>query len=238
MNIIAIIPARSGSKSILNKNIKIYNKKPLLVHSIDIAKKSDHITDIYVSTDCENYQQVAIDAGASVPFLRPSVISCDLSPDIDFMKHFLDWYFTNKKTYPDIIVQLRPTYPNRKTKILDNAIKTFIDNYNDYDSLRSVIKIEKSVFKMYTINDTKLIPTIKKYGSIVEPHNQCRQLLPDTYLHNGYIDIIKSSTILNKKSMTGDNILPFVMNESDIHDIDTDSQWELSEMNICTGLFT
>lgn len=232
MNIIAIIPARSGSKSIINKNIKIYNNKPLMVHSIDLAKKSDYIKNIYVSTDSKKYKNIALKAGAEVPFLRPSNISSDLSPDIDFMKHFLDWYYVTKKTYPDIIVQLRPTYPNRTKKILDKAIKNFIDNYKEYDSLRSVIKIEKSVFKMYTINNMKLIPTISKYRNIVEPHNQCRQLLPDTYLHNGYIDIIKSSTIINKNSMTGNYILPFVMNENEIHDIDTEEQWKISENDI------
>ena len=234
MNIIALIPARSGSKSITDKNIRLYNKKPLLVHSIEVAEKSEYINEIYVSTDSEKYREIAINAGAKAPFLRPPEISSDLSPDFDFIKHFLDWYFDNKKKYPDIIVQLRPTYPNRNKKIMDNAIKQFLNNYKDYDSLRSVIKIEKSSFKMYTINNMNLIPTVKKYGNIIEPYNQCRQLLPDTYLHNGYIDIIKSSTIINKNTITGDMIYPYIMSEKEIHDIDTEDQWKLSESNVIT----
>jgi CMP-N,N'-diacetyllegionaminic acid synthase len=231
MKIIAIIPARSGSKGIPDKNIKLYKEKPLLAHSILQALQSKHITEVYVSTDSQQYKDIALEYGALVPFLRPSEFSDDLSPDIDLFKHFLEYYQeNNNKLYPDIIVQLRPTYPNRTVELLDNCIETFINNYNCYDSLRTVIPLNKSPYKMYYIDpQNMLIPYLLTYKDIIEPYNQARQLLPQTYLHNGCIDIIKSHTIINKNLLSGNNIYPFVMDENENNDIDTEEDLINSE---------
>ena len=91
---------------------------------------------------------------------------------------------------PDFIVQLRPTYPTRKVEILDKTIELFIENRDKYDSLRTIIPFDKSPFKMYRIIDKDLVPLFKEVNGIEEPYNQCRQNLPNTYLHNGYIDIL------------------------------------------------
>jgi CMP-N,N'-diacetyllegionaminic acid synthase len=231
MKIIAIIPARSGSKGIPDKNIKLYKEKPLLAHSILQALQSKHITEVYVSTDSIQYKEIALQYGALVPFLRPSEFSDDLSPDIDLFKHFLEYYQeNNNETYPDIIVQLRPTYPNRTVELLDNCIETFINNYDSYDSLRTVIPLNKSPYKMYYIGEQNLlIPYLLTYKDIIEPYNQARQLLPQTYLHNGCIDIIKSHTIINKNLLSGNNIYPFVMDENENNDIDTEEDLINSE---------
>lgn len=228
MKIIAIIPARSGSKGIPDKNIKIYKSLPLIAHSIKLAINCQLINEIIVSTDSEKYKKIAEKYGAKVPYIRPDNISDDLSTDYDFIKYHIDWCIEYKKKIPDIIVQLRPTYPNRKLSILSEAIKIFINNYNNYDSLRSVIKFEKSPFKMYTINNKILKPLFNNIGNIIEPYNQCRQALPDCYLHNGCIDIIKTSVILIKKSITGDKIYPYIMPENETHDIDTINDWNKS----------
>ena len=231
MNIIAIIPARSGSKGIIDKNIKIYKKYPLIYHSINIAKKCKYINEIIVSTDSEEYKQIAEKYGAIVPYIRPKSISDDLSTDYEFVKYHLDWCKLNNKKIPDLLVQLRPTYPNRNISHLNNSIEIMIKNYNDYDSLRSVIKFEKSPFKMYLINENTLEPLFNEINNIREPYNKCRQILPQTYLHNGYIDIIKSSTIINKKTITGDKIYPYLMDTKEDCDIDTNDDWEKSLIN-------
>jgi CMP-N-acetylneuraminic acid synthetase len=214
--IVALIPARSGSKGIKDKNIKLYNGIPLLVHSINIAKKSKYINDIYVSTDSVTYQDIAIQYGASVTSLRPFDISDDLSPDIDTFKFFIN----DVNKVPEIIVQLRPTYPNRNIELLDNCIEKFIEIYEEYDSLRTVIHLKKTPYKMYYIKDNILIPYFTKYNNLIEPFNQARQYFPETYLHNGCIDIIKSSVILDKNLLSGEKIYPFIMNENEDNDID------------------
>ena len=221
--IVAFIPARSGSKGIPNKNIQLYKDEPLIVHSIKLAKKNDYIHEVYVSTDSPQYKEIAIKYGANVPFLRPKEISDDLSPDIDCFKHFLEWYFKEYHFYPDILIHLRPTYPNRTTKLLNDCILTFIDNYNEYDSLRTVIPIDKTPVKMYFIEDKKLIPYFPNFNAIVEPYNQARQLFAQSYLHNGCIDIIKTSTIINDNLLSGKNIYPYIMDKDEDCDIDTEA---------------
>jgi len=216
LNIVALIPARSGSKGIIDKNIKNYKGIPLLAHSINIALKSEYIKDVYVSSDSIEYNNIAIHYGAKVTPLRPATISNDLSPDIDTFEHFLE----NSLETPDIIIHLRPTYPNRRLELLNNTIETFLKNYDNYDSLRTVVLIKKTPYKMYYIDNNNLVPFIKNHSSFIEPYNQPRQNFPETYLHNGCIDIIKSSVILNDHLLSGNKILPYIMNEDEINDID------------------
>lgn len=213
----AVIPARSGSKGIPNKNIKDYCGKPLLAHSIDHAIQcKPHIDRVIVSTDSEEYAEIARQYGAEVPFLRPSEISGDLSTDYEFIKHYLDYI----DEIPDLIVQLRPTYPNRKPDVIIDAISRMANN-RSADSLRSVVKMEKSPYKMYRQSGDRLLPLFYEWDGLMEPYNSARQLLPDTYLHNGYIDIIRSDCVLKKGSISGDYIIPFEMDSEETDDIDT-----------------
>lgn len=221
LNIIALIPARSGSKGIINKNIKLYKGIPLLAHSIKIAKECSYISDVYLSTDSEEYQKIGLEYGSSVMPLRPETISDDLSPDIDCFNHLLTWMKDNNMIIPDIIVHLRPTYPNRSINLLNNCIETFLKNYNNYNSLRTVIPFKKTPYKMYYIDENNnLTPYIKTHKLFKEPYNQARQNFPDTYIHNGCIDIVNTNIILNDNLLSGEKILPFIMGEYDSNDID------------------
>jgi len=232
MIILCLIPARSGSKGIIDKNIKLLNNKPLLCHSIDQAKESKYYKSkqmrIVVTTDSDKYANIAKEYGAEVPILRPSEISQDLSTDLEFMKHMSTYLKENENYNPDIIIQLRPTQPIRKIDDIDKCLDIFIDNYNNYDSLRTVVPFDKSPFKMYEVKQNLLVPLFKTLQvneiNIVEPYNQCRQLLPQTYLHNGYIDILKPSLLLEDK-ISGDKIYPYIMSKEDTIDIDTLEDW-------------
>lgn len=217
INIIALIPARSGSKGIINKNIQLYKGNPLFTYSIKIALESKYIKSVYVSTDSEEYQKIALNYGAKITPLRPKEISDDLSPDIDTFYHFLNTVDENV----DLIVHLRPTYPNRSLYLLDNCIKKFLENYDLYDSLRTVVKINKLPYKMYHIINNNLTPIIKEYNGLCEPFNHARQNFPDTYLHNGCIDIVKASLIYEKGLLSGHQIYPYIMEDHEIDDIDT-----------------
>ena len=223
--IVAIIPARSGSKRIPFKNIKKYAGYPLIYWSIQLAKSSPYIDDVVVSTDCEDIANISKQYGASVPFIRPKHISGDLSTDYEFMEHFIK----NTHNIPNIIVHLRPTYPNRQLDILNDCITKFIDVINEFDSLRTVCTVDKPPFKMYSIENNQLIPLFSSINSINEPYNMPAQLLPISYWHNGYIDIIKVETILDQKSMSGTKIYPYIMDKKEIDDIDTIEEWDASE---------
>jgi N-acylneuraminate cytidylyltransferase len=232
MHIVALIPARSGSKGIIHKNIKLYKNKPLIAHSIEIALQSKYINDVYLSTDSNEYANIGIEYGAKI-IIRPPEISHDFSPDIDVFKHFLQNIDESYTKIPDIIIHLRPTYPNRSLDLLNKSIEIFIKNYNDYDSLRSVIKIDKTPYKMYFIdnnnNNNNLIPFIKEHPVLQEPYNQARQNFPETYLHNGCIDIIKTSCIIQNNLLSGHKIYPFIMEPSESNDIDTIQDFIISE---------
>ena len=232
MKILCIIPARCGSKGIKHKNIKLFRDKPLLSWSIEQAKQCDYKMRIIVSTDSSEYKKIALKHGAEVPFLRPSAISQDKSTDIEFIKHAINFFQENENYNPDLILQLRPTQPLRKVDDINKCLKIFIENFQKYDSLRSVVEFEKSPFKMYTINEnqTNLLPLFDKVGDIDEPFNQCRQFLPKTYLHNGYIDIIKTS-ILKDNTISGKNIYPYIMDKNDTIDIDNLNDWKKAEFN-------
>lgn len=233
--LLCIIPARSGSKGIPDKNIRLFKEHPLMCWSIIQMQKSRFInqTRIVVSTDSKKYQEIAKQYGAETPFLRPAEISGDHSTDLEFMKHCLQWFQDNEPDYsPDVIVQLRPTQPMRKVEDLDKTIQLFLDNYDNYDSLRTVVPLEKSPFKMYTLNDEKTVlqPLFKEVNGLEEPYNQCRQVLPQAYLHNGYIDILKTELVFQDK-LSGERIFPYVMSPEDTIDIDTEEDWKRGELS-------
>ena len=229
MNILCIIPARSGSKGIKDKNIKNLSGKPLIAWSIEQALQSKYKMKILVSTDSEKYQKIAIEYGAEAPFLRPTDISQDLSTDLELVEHCLGYLEENENYHPDFIVQLRPTYPTRKVEILDETIKIFIEKRSQgFDSLRTIIPFDKSPFKMYTMNGTNLEPLFRNLGDLKEPYNQCRQNLPQAYLHNGYIDIFNTDIVKYDK-ISGDNIYGYVMTKNEYHDIDSIEDFEIVE---------
>jgi CMP-N-acetylneuraminic acid synthetase len=224
----ALIPARSGSKGIRKKNIKIYKNYPLIAYTIQSAINTELIDRVVVSTDSKEIQEIAIKYGAEAPFLRPSVISGDLSPDIECFKQYISWLRLVKEEVPDIIVHLRPTYPERDANLITDCLETFLEVCDDFTSLRTVVPINKSVFKMYLCNNNTLYPMFGEYNGIKEPHNQVRQILPKTYLHNGCVDIINTQTIINN-SMTGNKIFAYIMPKEEVYDIDTEEDWKRSE---------
>ena len=216
MNIVAIIPARAGSKGIKDKNIINYKGKPLIYHSIKTALKSRLIDKVIVSTDSKKYQNLSIKFGALAPFLRPKKYSKDNSLDRDFILH-VSKFLISKKYYPDLIILLRPTSPNRAVQIVDKGIKLFIKNYKKYDSMRSVSEFNQPPQKFFMIKNKSLKGFFDE-SLKGEYHALPRQKYPRTYLPNGYIDILKPAFFLNNKNKLYGKIYPFLTNE--ILDID------------------
>lgn len=224
MNVVALIPARSGSKGVVDKNIKKLNEKPLIKYSIDDALKCKNISDVFISTDSENYADLAIKSGAKAPFLRPKEISGDTATDFECFQHFIDFFKKNSVTIPDLIVHLRPTTPIRDSKIIDDAIQTFIDNIKDYTSLRSVHQMAESAFKYCTIKNGKL-HSIGNDSFEMDASNNARQSFPETYIPNGYVDIISTKFLLSNSLLHGNKVYPFITKVS--YEIDTEEDFNL-----------
>lgn len=223
--ILAIIPARKGSKGIFNKNILPFKGKPLLCHSIDHAKQSNLINRCIVVTDSEEYAEISKKCGAEVPFMEPDEIAQDLSTDLDVFKYSLLWLKQKENYVPDFVVHLRPTSPVRDPKIIDMMITALIEN-PEADSIRSVILSKQNPYKMWKI-DTKegYLKQLLSYENVKEPYNSPRQILPETYWQNACIDVAKTATILGKNSMTGGKILPFIMESH--YDLDIDNSEDI-----------
>ena len=195
-------------------------------HALD--SKYRKLMRIVVSTDSPEYAKIARECGGETPFLRPAAISEDASTDYECFDHALKALRQLDGYVPDVVVQLRPTQPCRTTQLLDDCLDVFLQSRDRYSSLRTVVPLTKSPFKMYTIADDTLVPVCSEINGLSEPYNLGRQQLPQAYLHNGYVDIINTPTLL-QGSMTGERILPYVMTETDTVDIDTKEDLASSE---------
>lgn len=218
MNILALIPARSGSKSVAHKNIRPLLGKPLMAYSIEHALACMHVNRVIVSTDSEQYAEIARQYGAEAPFLRPAGISGDRSNDLEVFVQALDWFEKNESYVPDICVQLRPTHPIRKPEDTDRMIEMLISDPNA-DSVRSLIMNRNVIpYKMWIKKEGNLIEPLLILEGIKEPYNSPRQTLPVTWFQNASVDVIRTECILKKGSLSGDKVLGYEMDGE--YDID------------------
>jgi CMP-N,N'-diacetyllegionaminic acid synthase len=202
----AIIPARSGSKGVPDKNIKMLAGHPLIAYSIQAAKKTPSIARVIVSTDSNEYAKIAENYGAEIPFIRPAQISGDKSTDIEFFKHLIGWFRQKKIYIPEYFVHLRPTTPLREPYIIKNAINSFIGS--DYSALRSVHQMSDTSYKTFEVNDNKL-KLLCDGGFNIESTTLPRQSFPTTYNPNGYVDIVRTGNI-DQDVLHGDCVRAFI----------------------------
>ncbi len=224
MNILAIIPARSGSKSVPHKNIRLINGKPMLGYSIEHAKESKYINRIILSTDSEAYANLGKEYGAEVPFIRPLQYATDTALDIDVFYHCLNYLKKCEGYHADIVVQLRPTYPIRNVEDIDAMIEILLKDPS-YDSVRSIAPAKEIPYKMWFKDDNDEIAPIMT--DIPECYNMPRQQLPRVYYQNACIDVVKGEVILNQKSMSGNKICGYEMRKN--FDIDTEEEFKAAE---------
>ncbi|MCZ2121094.1 MAG: acylneuraminate cytidylyltransferase [Anaerolineales bacterium] len=234
--ILALIPARGGSKGIPRKNIRSFAGYPLIAWSIAAAKQSALTTRVIVSTDDAEIAEVANQYGAETPFLRPAEFAQDKTTDLPVFEHALKWLEEVEGYRPDVVIQLRPTSPFRPAGMIDDAIR-ILQNHPDADCVRGVVVAGQNPFKMWRFNgeDKPLNPLLTVDG-IKEPYNAPRQILPPVYWQTGHIDVIRTATISQKKSLTGDVIYPLVIDSKYTVDIDTLADWAKYEAVIYSGL--
>ncbi len=228
MLIYSLIPARGGSKAVPHKNIRLLCGKPLITHSIETSLKSPSVQRTFVSTDSEAIAEIARNAGAEVPFLRPAHLAQDDTRDLPVFLHFLDWLEQNHIPLPDAIFQFRPTSPARSAGKIEEAVELLKKN-PDADSVRGVTEPAQNPYKMWTIDENGLMRPLLNIPGIAEPFNEPRQSLPKVYWQVGYLDLIRTRTILEKKSLTGTRILPLKIEGKDSIDIDDEFSFQLAE---------
>ncbi len=224
--VLAVIPARGGSKGLPRKNIRDFLGLPLICWSIEAAWAASSICRVIVSTDDEEITEIARRAGAEVPFLRPASLAEDLTPDLPVFQHVLGWLADHEGYRPDIVVHLRPTSPVRPQGLIDEGVKRLLDHPNA-DSLRVVCEPANNPYKMWRIEDGLLIPLID--SGLEEQYNRPRQELPTAYWQIGVLDVIRTETITVQRSMSGRVILPLVVDQSLAADIDDQRSLDRAE---------
>jgi CMP-N-acetylneuraminic acid synthetase len=216
MSVLAIVPARSGSKGIPDKNVVSFRGKPLLVHSVQQALAARNVERVLVSTDSPRYREIALAAGAEAPFLRPEAFASDHATDLEVFIHALDWLDTHEGWRPEICVHLRPTFPTRSVEDVEKAVDLLLGDPTA-DSVRSVTLAPQTPYKMWRLDgEGTLHPLLE--SPLRDPWNLPRQTLPEVYLQNAAIDVVRSRVIRDQVSMTGRRILAYVMR--DARDID------------------
>ena len=233
--VLAIIPARGNSKSIPRKNICEFAGHPLIAFSIAAARQAKSVTRVIVSTDDPEIAEVSRFYGAEVPFLRPAKIAEDATLDLPVFEHALRWLVKNENYSPDIVIQLRPTSPIRPVGMVDEAVELLL-NHPEADSVRGVIPSSQNPFKMWEIDRAGVMHPLLKMKAIKEPYNAPRQDLPPTYWQTGHIDAIRPRAIFEKGSMSGDIVLPLLVDPIYTVDIDTLLDWQRAESTVLEGL--
>jgi len=227
-DVVAVIPARSGSKGVVDKNINLLAGQPLIVYSIAAARLASSIDRIIVSTDSEEYADIAREYGAEVPFLRPDEISSDTSTDYDFVRHLLVWMKENEGYEPKYLVHLRPTTPLREPRYIDAAIEQMKKDHSA-TALRSVQEMSESAYKSFEI-ERDYLKSIGSSSFDLEASNAPRQQFKKTYQANGYVDIIRTLYVMKNNKLHGDRVIAFITPR--VVEIDTVDDFDYLEYQV------
>ncbi len=229
-NILGVVGARSGSKSIPHKNIRPLMGKPLMSWIIEAARRSPLVSRVVLSTDSPEYQEVGRRFGAEAPFLRPAELASDTASDIDYLAHAVQWLEQNENWKPDIILRLPPTTPLCKTETIDACIQLLLDDPTA-TSARAIAPAPKHPYKLWKIKGDEILPFIpKEVTGFTEPSNMARQFYkPAAYAH---IDVIavRHNTLMKEKLLTGTRTRYHMLDKKDAIDIDTENDFLLAEI--------
>ena len=230
MRVLGVVPARSGSKGLPNKNIMSLNGKPLIEWAVNVGISSPSIDDVYISTDSKAYEDIALSAGAKSAGLRSESLSSDTAKTADVVKDLLMKLSESGRNY-DLVVLLQPTSPIRSVSEIENAIEQ-INTSKEAKSLVSVSKFEEPhPYKLKSINaNGHLEPFIEGASSEV-----ARQQLPEVYNLTGAIYIVRVQSLLAEKKFLIEPTIPFVT-DSRVN-IDTQEDFDYLSYLITTGKF-
>ena len=225
--IVALIPARAGSKRVPDKNIRRLAGHPLIAYSIAAALQSKIFKAVIVSTDSDRYADIARHYGAEVPFLRPAEIAGDTSPDIDWVAYTLDRLRKDGQEF-DCFSILRPTSPFRLPGTIQRAWDEFLAQ-EGVDSLRAVEKCQQHPGKMWIVRGNRMMPLLSM-GPAEQPwHSSQYPSLPEVYVQNASLEIAKTCVVFKEKTIAGNVLMPFFTKDYEGFDVNSDYDWNLAE---------
>lgn len=225
--ILAIIPARGGSKKIPRKNIRLLAGKPLIAWTIELALKSKCISRVLVSTEDAEIADISKKYDAEVPFLRPTELANDEISDLPVCQHALTWLAEHETYHPETIVWLRPTCPLRRIQDIDSAVNKL--NTSGADCVRSVSIVKEHPYWMKLLEQDRLKPLIE--GKDETTYYQ-RQLLPPVYHLNGVVDVVRAENVIEQGRLFAGDMRAYVMPPEFSLDIDTERDFMLAEVII------
>jgi N-acylneuraminate cytidylyltransferase len=230
MEVLAIIPARGGSKKIPRKNIRDLAGKPMLAWSCEAARASRRVTRLVCSTDDPEIADAARAWGAEIPCLRPAEFASDRATDYPVFAHMLAHLREHEGYRPDLVVQLRPTAPLRRAEHIDAAVE-LLTAHPEADCVRTVTVATQHPHKMWRFAaDGVMLPFVEGLTMRDEAFNQPRQALPPAFIQNGSVDVIRATCIEGKQSLTGDVVVGLVMDELDSVNVDQEEDFLLAEL--------
>ncbi len=207
-SVVALIPARAGSKGVPNKNVRILSGRPLLAWTIAASRRAARVSRVIVSTDSPEYAALSVVEGAEAPFLRPHAISGDRATDYEFIVHALDWLAARGEE-PDYLVHMRPTTPLRDPRLVDAAVQAFLGTPRA-TALRSVHEMSESAYKTFEIGPGGRLKRVGSDSTALDGANNPRQQYPRTYSANGYVDVLSTAFIRRTGMIHGDHVMPFI----------------------------
>lgn len=232
-NVVALIPARAGSKRVPDKNIRPLAGHPLIAYTIAAAVDSDIFKDVIVSTDSERYADIVKHYGAEIPFLRPDALAGDQSPDIEWLNYTITRLQESGRSY-DCFSILRPTSPFRLPETIQRAWNEF-STQDGVDSLRAVEKCSQHPGKMWVVRGRRMMPLIP-LGPTEQPwHSSQYPSLPEVYVQNASLEIAWSRVIFEERNIAGNVVMPFFTVDYEGFDVNSEYDWQLAEQLVQKG---
>ena len=232
-SIVALIPARAGSKRVPNKNIRTLAGHPLVAYTISAALQSNIFSAVLVSTDSEQYADLAKYYGAEVPCLRPPEFAGDLSPDIEWLEFTLERLRQDGREYDSFSI-LRPTSPFRLPETIQRAWRAF-KNEKGVDSLRAVEKCKQHPGKMWVVRGNRMVPLLPLTPSEQPWHSSQYQSLPEVYAQNASLEIAWSRVVFESRTIAGQVLMPFFTQHYEGFDVNSAYDWNLAEHLVASG---
>lgn len=231
---IAFVPARAGSKRVPDKNILELAGHPLVAYTISAALDSDVFDKVVISTDSERYARIARHYGAECPALRPAELAGDKSSDIEWVQHMLNVLDAGGER-PEAFSILRPTSPCRKPGTIRRAWSAFEQVGRAVDSLRAVEKCAQHPGKMWVVRGERMHPLMPMGQSPVPSHSMQYAALPEVHVQNASLEIAWTETALEKNSIAGEVVMPFLTRDDEGLDINSPHDWRLLELMLEDG---
>jgi CMP-N-acetylneuraminic acid synthetase len=232
-NIVALIPARAGSKRVPDKNIRSLAGHPLMAYTIAAALESGLFSDVIVSTDSEPYAEIARYYGAEVPFLRSSELAGDVSPDIEWLADTLKKLAENGRKY-DCFSILRPTSPFRLPETIQRAWQAFLTEAG-VDSLRAVEKCRQHPGKMWVVRRRRMVPLLPLSPAEQPWHSSQYQSLPEVYVQNASLEIAWTKVVFEENTIAGTVLMPFVTENYEGFDVNRAYDWNMAKHLVADG---